>query len=166
MYERLYQSFILEEYWFRLKRFIAIGTSRVIIGPVESGRELTLVLLMQAITLAIHHALDTFDYDTATFLAERLVAQDPSPGAAHMLARAVYLAGSPALARSLLDPTCAHLPSVLLFAQCSLKIADYIVGATCLSRLMAAPELVTATPVEWASCHALLGTLNRFALLM
>jgi tetratricopeptide (TPR) repeat protein len=76
----------------------------------------------QLLALAISKSIQTFSYENAQFLAERLLAIDPtSVSHLFLLAKTHYLQQNYKFAYFLLD-TIEHGPSVLLYAECCLKL--------------------------------------------
>ncbi|KAI8901119.1 hypothetical protein BC833DRAFT_579029 [Globomyces pollinis-pini] len=90
---------------------------------------------MEIIQSAIIHSIDTLNYDTAQFLAERLVAQDPyNLEYTYLLAKSHVLIGHYQTAFMLLDPTSNCLKIILLFATCCLHLKKFTEGDVTVTR--------------------------------
>ena len=83
----------------------------------------------------IDKAIECFNYETALFLAERLVTIcKTSADYNYLLAKVHYLMGNTRFASSLLDLTGDHEPSVVLFTNCCMKLGLYKQGEEIIKR--------------------------------
>ena len=83
----------------------------------------------------INKAIEHFNYETALFLAERLVTIDKTcADYSYLLAKVHYLMGNTKFASSILDCTGYHGASVILYANCCLKLSLYKQGQEVVQR--------------------------------
>ena len=110
---------------------------------------------------SLQHALSTFNYTTAQFIAERLVAQENSVTHCYWLAKSLYLQGKTSLALNALDPTSSHTLTLYLYARCCLDLNKLQQGLDCLVGHVDAVDSLDAS-----ACWLLIGQLNRLPTLI
>lgn len=91
---------------------------------------------MEQVELAIKHSLQTFNYQNAIFLAERLAVSN-QPEASLTLAKIQYQLGKKAICKSLLDSCSDNVVVVLLYANASMDLDQFQDGETTLRRWLA-----------------------------
>ncbi|KAI8910285.1 hypothetical protein EDD86DRAFT_205012 [Gorgonomyces haynaldii] len=116
--------------------------------------------------LKIQQALEWFNYDSAVFLAERLVATDDTHTNVYWLAKALYSKGEILRCLHVLDPTQNHYPSLFLYAKACLDLDKLLEGEAIVQRLVQ----LELGQTELANCYYILSQfnsrLNRFDLVI
>ncbi|KAJ3258732.1 hypothetical protein HK103_003326 [Boothiomyces macroporosus] len=109
----------------------------------------------------IVQAIDYFDYDLGEMLAERLLSFDPHcPDSQFLFAKTLYLGGNIKKALSVIDSTCKHTQSIILYGNCCLKLGNYQEGEVALRRWLDCNH--TESPSAVAAVYALIESTSSF----
>ena len=109
----------------------------------------------------ISKALDSYDYETALFLAERYVAFSGGDTEAVFLLAKTHAAMNDwnAVSCVLSSTASVHLPSLHLLAVCYHRLNKLQMAETVLRQLVALNGSQTRSSVEWPSIYSLLGSI-------
>ena len=113
----------------------------------------------------IQKSIENFSYESALFLAERLLSLNTtSVENSYLLAKCHYLMGNYKFSSSLLDLSGDHGQSVLLYASCCLKLELYSEGELILRKYCEQNQENGLEPFCYLMLGKLLKILNRSAL--
>jgi hypothetical protein len=113
----------------------------------------------QILKQSIRHALDTFNYKTALFLCERLVATNPDHEHVYLLAKTHFLMGQKNQSLSLLDPLVSSVHSIVLFGTCCLHLSKYKLGEVTLRKWI--ETHMDSKHLEISNLHSILGMICK-----
>jgi hypothetical protein len=117
----------------------------------------------QILKQSIRHAIDTFNYKTALFLSERLVATSPDQDHIYLLAKTHYLMGQKNQCLLLLDPI--TLPqAIILYGTCCLDLQKYKIGEVALRKWI--ETHMDSNPIELSNIQLLLGMMCKYVTLI